>query len=92
MALCVCTAIVVFVMMLQGRSESFTIADDAATTTGGIYTKTMNTSKTRVISLNNESLVSQLLVLSKSLVVQRAYFDYRKRDGHENTVVFLLEI
>ena len=89
MALCVCTAIVVFVMMLQGRSESFTIADDAATTTGGIYTKTMNTSKTRVISLK---LVSQLLVLSKSLVVQRAYFDYRKRDGHENAVVFLLEI
>ena len=34
---------------------------------------------------------SRLSILSKHLVVRRAYFDRRQRDGHSNAVVFLLE-
>ena len=33
----------------------------------------------------------RLSILSKHLVVRRAYFDRRQRDGHSNAVVFLLE-
>ena len=34
---------------------------------------------------------SRLPILTKSLVVRRAYYDSRHRDGHSNAVVFVLE-
>ena len=34
---------------------------------------------------------SAMSTLSKTLVVRRAYFDSRHRDGHSNAVVFVLE-
>ena len=47
----------------------------------------------QLLSSDNESLVSTLLaILSKTILVRRAYFDNRKRDGHENAVVFTMEV
>ena len=39
-----------------------------------------------------EGFSTSLEVLSKSLVVRRAYFDNRKRQGHNSTVVFMLDM
>ena len=79
--------------------------ESAAPTTGGtdidlysIYgTEATNgsgnvTVNLQLLSSDSESLVSLLAILSKTIVVRRAYFDYRKRDGHENAVVFIMEI
>ena len=38
------------------------------------------------------SFSSSPATLSKSLVVRRAYFDHRKRQGHDNAVVFMLDM
>ena len=37
------------------------------------------------------TIQSLMPILSKKLVVRRAYFDSRHRDGHSNAVVFVLE-
>ena len=81
MASCIYTVLVV-VITFQTRRKNFSMVDDPATITGGNNT----------CSLNCVSVVSPLLLLSKTIVVRRAYFDMRKRDGHENAVVFVLEI
>ena len=44
------------------------------------------------VSTNNGAVASLLTVVSKGIVVRRAYLDKRRRDGHENAVVFFLEI
>ena len=93
MALCICVGIVVFlifVIELQGRRENISRVEHMVLTTGSAETKKKNVT-VKVKSLN-ESVMSLLAILSKSLVVRRAYFDYRKRDDFENAVVFIMEI
>ena len=78
-------------MMFLGRREYVSITDNSAPTAGDTEAKKGN-DYVALFSSSNESSVSQLAVLSKSVVVRRAYFDNRTRDGHSNAVVFLLEI
>ena len=82
------------VMMFHEKREDIPIVENASPTTGDTHTETKSGSgrNVQLFSSNNESLVSLLTVLSKTIVVRRAYFDYRKRDGHENAVVFIMEV
>ena len=56
-----------------------------------------STVRSAMIEYDNRTLYAipvsepRLSILSKNLVVRRAYFDRRQRDGHSNAVVFLLE-
>ena len=58
-------------------------------------TDTTAPSPTTVIiepSLVNRENGSGVSILSKTLLVRRCYFDDRKRNGHRNAVVFLVEM
>ena len=58
----------------------------------------VNTEPSRARPLQSYTVIYQnttftsLEALSKLLVVRRAYFDHRKRHGHKNAVVFMLEM
>ena len=106
MAFCICVGTTIFVVQLPVR-RGVSIADhlapeSAALTTDGtdinLYstygteTKNGSTVNLQLLSSDSESLVSLLAILSKTILVRRAYFDNRKRDGHENAVVFVMEI
>ena len=100
---CIFVGIATFVTLPRIVSVSDHAApESAAHTTGGTHVSSTVydtrsgygnvTVNVRLFSSSDESLVSLLSVVSKTIVVRRAYFDYRKRDGHENAVVFVMEI
>ena len=99
MAFCIYVGITIFVVQLPvRRGVSAPTTDGTDIDLYSIHgTETKNgsgnvTVNLQLLSSDSESLVSLLAILSKTILVRRAYFDDRKRDGHENAVVFTMEV